>query len=53
MTNYLVLGMIAINIFFVFSNMVKDARLNYLRKKNLKKEKEMYKKLWEEAQENE
>lgn len=29
MTNYLVLGMIAINIFFVFSNMVKDARLNY------------------------
>ena len=46
MTNYLVLGMISINFLFVFSNMYKDARLNLLRKKNLKLEKDKYVKLW-------
>lgn len=49
MTNYLVLGMISINFLFVFSNMYKDARLNLLRKKNLKLEKDKYVKLWNEA----
>lgn len=49
MCNYLVLGMIFINAFFVFANMVKDARLNFLRSKNLKIEKIMYKKLRDES----
>lgn len=49
MTNYLVLGMISINFLFVFSNMYKDARLNMLRKKNLKLEKDKYVMLWNKA----
>lgn len=49
MCNYLVLGMISFNAFFVFANMIRDARLNCLRSNNLKIEKKMYKKLMEES----
>ena len=51
--NYLLLGMIAINLLFVVYGIAKDARLSYLRYWSLRREREMYKKLWLEAKKNE
>ena len=49
MTNFLVLAMVGINLFFVFTNIYKVNRNRYLRTKNLKKEKERYIKLRHEV----
>lgn len=47
--NYLLLGMIGVNLLFVAYGIAYDARLSYLRSRNLKREKAAYKKLWLEA----
>ena len=44
--NYLLLAMIGINLLFVAYGIAKDSYLNFLRWRNLKREKEIYKKLW-------
>ena len=50
--NYLLLAMIGTNLLFVAYGIAKDVRLNFLRSKNLKIEKEIYKQLWLEAKQN-